>query len=137
MKILGIDFGLRRIGLAVTDTDVGIAFGRDTISYDSHEELTLKLRDFCAKENIQKIIIGMPYSMDDTGSNEMIQNVRSFGDVLYLKLDIPIEYFDERLSSRQASEILRQQGYSAKDQKGKIDTLSAQKILEGWLTTRS
>lgn len=136
MKLLGIDFGLRRIGLAVADTYTGIAFGRETIEYSHVDELIARLRIFCDLEKIDKIVIGMPYSMDDASDNHMSQEVRNFGNILTSKLQIPVEYFDERLSSRQASQILYEQGYSAKDQKGKIDTLAAQKMLEGWLASQ-
>lgn len=132
-KYLAIDFGQRRVGLAISDYDKEIAFPRDNIAYDQMDQLIQRLADFCEKEEVSKVIIGLPISMDGT-VNESFIKTQQFGEKFKKAIHpIPVEYFDERLTTKQSIQRLHQQGIKAKDQKGQRDMISAQVILESYI----
>ncbi len=130
-KYLSIDFGDRRVGLAVSDFDKQIAFPRDF--FENNKDLIKKIGQFCEEEQIIKIIIGLPVEMDGTMGEQVVKTYK-FGDRLKKALDpIAVDYFDERLTTKQSIHKLQQQGIKAKDQKGQRDMVSAQIILEAYL----
>jgi len=134
-RYLAIDFGDRRIGLAVSDFDKQIAFPRDTIQFKSEKEALAILRDFCEKEQIVKVILGLPVQMDGTVGERFIKT-HEFGGHLKDAIDpVPVEFFDERLTTRRATQMLHEQGIQAKHHKKSIDMVSAQVILDAYLSS--
>ncbi len=132
-KYLAIDFGQRRIGLAISDDEKEIAFPRDFISYKTIEPVIDQLVKFCKEEGVTKIILGLPISMDG-GINESFIKTQKFGDQLKKAIyPIPLDYFDERLTTKQSIQKLKEQGVRAKNQKGLRDMISAQIILEAYM----
>jgi putative holliday junction resolvase len=132
-RYLAIDYGDRRIGLAVSDFDKMIAFPRETIQPKSEKEGLAFLRDFCQKEGISKVILGLPVMMDGTVGERFVKT-HEFGAKLKEAIDpIPVDYFDERLTTRRAEQLLHEQGVRSKDQKGAKDMVSAQVILDAYL----
>lgn len=132
-RYLAIDYGDRRIGLAVSDFDKQIAFPRETIQPKSEKEALSQLQEFCDKEGISKVIIGLPVMMDGSVGDRFVKTHR-FGAKLQKSIGpIPVEYFDERLTTRMAEQRLQEQGISSKNQKGAKDMVSAQIILEAFL----
>ncbi|HEC20915.1 MAG TPA: Holliday junction resolvase RuvX [Candidatus Peregrinibacteria bacterium] len=136
MRVLGLDFGEKRVGYAVGDTENRIAFGRDFLVYEDSRELIRLVSEICRRENIEKIILGLPL-MQEGGEAEITEKVKVFGSKLKEDLKLPIEYQDERFSSKEAGRILQTQEIKAKDQKGKKDVLAAQLILQSWLDSQS
>jgi putative holliday junction resolvase len=132
-KYLAIDYGDRRVGLAISDYDKVIAFPRDFLVYGKMDELIERLKVFCSEEQIVKIIIGLPIEMDGKIGERFIKT-QKFGDALKKAVDqIPVEYFDERLTTRQSINKLYEQGIKTKGHKGQRDMVSAQIILEAYL----
>ncbi len=132
-KYLAIDFGDKRVGLAISDFDKQVAFPRDFLEIKSVKKLIAELREFCETEQVTKVIIGLPIEMDGSVGERFIKT-QQFGDKLKNALSpIPVEYFDERLTTKQSIKKLQQQGLSAKEQKGQRDMVSAQIILEAYL----
>ncbi len=132
-RYLAIDFGDRRIGLAVSDFDKQIAFPRETIQPKSEKEGLAFLRDFCQKEGISKVILGLPVMMDGSVGDRFVKT-HEFGAKLRVAVDpIPVEFFDERLTTLRATQLLHEQGIQAKHQKKSIDMVSAQVILDAYL----
>lgn len=136
MKILGLDYGERRIGYAVADTTVGIAFGRDVIENNSFDNVLVKLSKIIAEEDIDLIVIGLPVFLSGTVSEQTV-SVKNFTTKLQKKLNIDINYVDERLSTIEAQKRLNLQNFKAKDQKGKKDVIAAEIILQQFLDTNS
>ena len=135
-KYLGLDFGDKRVGIAVSDLDKIIAFPRGFLSYEVLSEFLQQLKTLCKQEGVTKIIIGLPIGMDGS-IGEQVTKTYGFGQKLHDALpQIPVEYFDERLTTKAAEERLREQGIKAKHQKGQKDALSAQLILETYLKTK-
>ena len=132
-KYLAIDFGDRRVGLAISDFDKQIAFPRDFLEYKKIDELIDRIKTFCTEEQVIKVIVGLPVEMDGTMGEQVIKTYK-FGDKLKKAIGpIPVDYFDERLTTKEATKKLHQQGIKEKEQKGQKDMVSAQIILEAYL----
>lgn len=134
-KILAIDFGLKRTGLALSDELQMFAFGLKTI--DS-KTLMDELKLLVAKERIVEIVIGEPKRLDASDSH-ITQNVRLLKEAVQKNFpELVISLLDERFTSKMASAVIAQSGLKKKDreQKGLIDTVSATIILQDYLQTR-
>ncbi|OHA48948.1 MAG: hypothetical protein A2806_04625 [Candidatus Terrybacteria bacterium RIFCSPHIGHO2_01_FULL_48_17] len=118
MRILAIDHGSKRIGLAVGDTGHGVATPLKSIG--AHDVFG-ELRAFVAKENIERIVIGMPLTLRGE-KGAQAQKVEAFGKKLGSLLNLPVEFFDERLTSKMV----------LKDTQDK-DAAAAAILLSDWL----
>lgn len=134
-KILAIDFGLKRTGLALSDELQMFAFGLKTI--DS-KTLMDELKLLVVKEEIMEIVIGEPKRLDASDSH-ITQNVRLLKEAVQKNFpELVVNLLDERFTSKMASAVIAQSGLKKKDreQKGLIDTVSATIILQDYLQTR-
>ncbi len=134
-KILAIDFGLKRTGLALSDELQMFAFGLKTI--DS-KTLMDELKILVEKEKIIEIVIGEPKRLD-TSDSHITQNVRLLREAVQKNFPgLLVNLLDERFTSKMASAAIAQSGLKKKDreQKGLIDTVSATIILQDYLQTR-
>ncbi len=130
-KYLAIDYGDRRVGLAISDFDKQIAFPRDFL--ENKRDLIPQIKQFCREEQVVKVVIGLPVEMDGTMGERAIKTYE-FGDKLKKAIHpISVDYFDERLTTKEATQKLHQQGFKEKEQKGQKDMVSAQIILEAYL----
>ncbi len=135
MKILAIDFGIRKMGFAYGSEELNLAvpvsqYRRTNI--DNDIEYISGLID---EYNIDKIIIGYPLNMDGTKS-EMAKNVEGFVKKIKKKIKKDIELIDERLTSFDAFEHLEEVDYSFNKKKKVIDSMSAMLILKDYLENR-
>lgn len=121
MKILGIDYGSKRVGLAISDESLTLA---RELSILSPKEFWQQIEALVEKEEISHIILGLPLNMSG-GSTETTRNVQEFADKLEEKLNLPVEYMDERLSSVMAENL--------PGGKKNVDSLAAQIILQNYL----
>ncbi len=126
MKLLAIDYGEKRVGLATSDTEVNLALPHGVLARESDETLVKELIKLINTENIAKIIIGSPMSLSGDKSDQT-RVVDSFVGLLKKQINIPVEMIDERLTSRQALHL--GQGSSVR---GK-DELAAMFILQDWM----
>ena len=134
-KILAIDFGLKRTGLALSDELQMFAFGLKTI--DS-KTLMDELKILIEKEKVTEIVIGEPKRLDASDSH-ITQNVRLLKEAIQKNFPaLLVNLLDERFTSKMASAAIAQSGLKKKDreQKGLIDTVSATIILQDYLQTR-
>ncbi|MBN2087641.1 Holliday junction resolvase RuvX [Candidatus Peregrinibacteria bacterium] len=134
-KYLGIDYGDRRVGIAVSDFNKEIAFPRDFLEFKSINSLIQQIRDICEEEQICKIVLGLPIQMDGTFGDRAIETQKFFDELKQNLPEIGVDFFDERLSTEYAKKALGMQGIKSKDQKGKRDALSAQIILQNYLNS--
>lgn len=134
-KYLGIDFGDKRVGIAVSDFNKDIAFPRDFLTYNGENDLIAQLRKICEEESVVKIILGLPIMMDGV-LGDRAKKTQLFYDKLKKAMPgMSVDFFDERLSTEFAVASLRGQGIKDKDQKGKRDAASAQIILQNYLSS--
>ena len=135
--ILAIDYGLKRVGLAISDPERVFAFPCDVIENKSYDYLISQINNLILERDVDLVLIGMPYSMNknssDVTKNEMEKNVEHFISQLQKSLKIPIKIVDERLSSFAAEERLKEAGLSAKKSKKYIDSEAARLLLEEFI----
>lgn len=134
MKLLGIDYGSRRIGVAVSDPLGMLATPFRTVDTFSDEQSVKEVCSLIEETNAEKLVIGLPLNMDNT-EGPMVKKVRDFIEKLKLKTDIPVEFSDERLSSSLVERTLIEANMSRQKRKGVRDKLAAQVILQGYIDT--
>lgn len=138
---MGIDYGLKRVGISVSDNSKKYAFQRDHLLNDN--KFFDKLLELIRKESISKIVIGYPlrFNSDKTHSTEDVESFREKLSSLLSKnsLDAELIFFDERLTSSLASYNLESSGLSKKKRqnKGLVDSISAQIILQDYIDSVS
>lgn len=121
MNVLAIDFGTKNIGLAWSDTGIGVVFPFGVIKNEDPGKAKRELLDFIKKERADVLVVGLPFAMDG-GENKNTERIRDF--ISTLDTTVKIEFIDERFSSRQAD---RSEGGASRDEK------SAMIILESYL----
>ncbi len=133
-RILSIDYGKKRTGIAVTDPLQIIANGLATVPTCS---LMTYLQDYTSKEQVERIVIGEPKKMDGTPS-ENLARVKQFVAKWKKCSTIPIEYFDERFTSVLAHQAMIDSGIGKKARRDKalVDEISATIILQDYLQHR-
>ncbi len=129
---MAIDFGKRHIGLAVSDETKTIANGLDTIHYVNRKEMMQKLRNIIKEKEVDKIVLGYPFSMSGKSSSIGLE-VLSFRQLLETEFQLPIELLDERFTTEMSKDILREMGKKPIHRKSLIDKISAVIILEDYL----
>ena len=131
-RILAIDYGDVRIGLAMSDLMHIIAKPYKTIENKDNKQIFIELENIVEKNNVGKIIVGLPISLKG-GHSEQTKKVLSFVKDLQSHIKIDINTYDERLSSFQAKKSLIQQGIKTGHNKGQIDQTAAAIFLQGYL----
>ncbi len=131
MRIMGIDYGDRRIGIAVTDPLGFTAQGVATLT-NSKKTLADDLKKLLNQYNPEKIVLGLPKNMDGS-LGFRADATYEFADFLKTLTDSEIVFWDERLTTVSAAHILNQTNTRGKDRKKVIDTVSACIILENYM----
>lgn len=135
MKILAVDLGMARTGLAVCDEDEILASPVGVISDWNRERLAEKIAAEAKARKVQKIIVGLPRNMDGT-EGESAKNARAFAQALQKAADIPVDMQDERGTTVTAHKYLNDTGTSGKKRKAVIDAVAATIILQDYLSRR-
>jgi len=132
-RYMGIDYGTKRIGLAIGDDDARIASPLGTVDarggLADHVQLVLAA---AGEYDVGAFVVGMPFNMDGS-EGEQAKVTRRFGDGLARESGRPVYYFDERLSSHTAQELLRPAELTRKKQRKTEDAVAAQVILQAFL----
>lgn len=132
LSVMAFDFGMRRIGVAVGDTSIGVAHALTTLHVESRAEQLAAITPLVAEWQPKHFVVGQPKHAD--GSPHVIaQAAKKLGNRLTENFRIPVAYVDETLSSSEASAQLREQGITGRDQQTHLDSLAAQLILQSWL----
>lgn len=126
-RIIGLDWGARRTGVAITDESCSFVFVREPIVSKNSDDLQGRLVSLIKDERVAGIVIGLPLRTDGTES-DTTKNVRDFANSLAEKTDIPICFLDETLSSAEAQESMGH--VRVRDIKQKLDSEAARVILE-------
>lgn len=133
-RLLAIDYGTKRTGIAVTDELQIIASGLTTVSTP---DLILFLKDYVSKETVDKIVVGLPKQMDNTHSESEVY-IQKFLVKLEKQIpNIPIVRVDERFTSKMAFQTMIDGGLSKKQRRNKalVDEISATLILQSYMTS--
>jgi len=130
-KLIGIDFGLAKIGLSISDPSKIISIPLKVISYKNENELFTKLKAIALENNVDTFIIGYPLNMNND-KNKMTKLVENFSDKLK-NMKFKVFFQDERLSSESAKKIMKDQNIKIGENKEQIDLIASTIILQSFL----
>ena len=134
-RVLGLDVGSRRIGLAVSDPLGITAQGLDTLERRNNRYDFQYLRDVVRKYEVKEIVVGLPLRMS---GEEGIQadRMHGFAEELRKRFGLPVHLWDERLTSAEANRLLRETDLSIEKRGKAVDRMAAVLILQGWMGNR-
>ena len=135
MRILGLDLGSKRIGVAISDSLGITAQGLGVIEKDKGEEVIEYIKGVVAKEGVSEIVVGLPLNMNGSHGPKA-QEAEAFANGLREKLRLPVNLWDERLTTMEVERIMIAGGASRNKRKKKKDKLAAQVILQSYLSAR-
>ena len=130
-RLIGLDHGSRRIGVAVADTETGIAFARPALRTRSAAAAADGVQRIAEEEGATTVVIGLPY-LTDGSEGQQAAVVRAFGERLR-GIGLEVVYEDERLSSWAAAEGISEQGRRPPRESGEVDSAAARLILQQYL----
>ncbi|MBN1269662.1 MAG: Holliday junction resolvase RuvX [Kiritimatiellae bacterium] len=131
-RILGIDLGDKRVGVALSDPTGIIAMPHSVIPHTGANQVILAVVDLCREQSVGKVVVGLPLNMDGS-SGPAAQKAQAFAAKLRERLAIPVEVWDERLSTRTAEQALIEGGTRRERRKALVDKVAAQVILQHYL----
>ena len=131
-RVLGVDYGDRRTGLAVSDENRFLAGGIGTISEGGMRATAKKVAAVAAERGATVIVVGMPKNMDGS-EGPRAEKARAFAELRRQRCDLPLVFWDERRSSIEAHAILHAGGKKEKQHRKTVDAVAASLILEGYL----
>ncbi|MEG4324825.1 Holliday junction resolvase RuvX [Microcoleus sp. AT3-A2] len=136
ISALGLDIGLKRVGIAGCDGTGLIATGITTLVRSSFDRDVAYLRALVRERRVQILVAGLPYSLSGELGAQARQ-VQKYANRIASALELPLEYVDERLTSVEAEELMKASGISpSQNNKGSIDRKAAALILQQWLDER-
>ena len=135
-RILGIDHGEARIGLAISDELGMLAHPLETIAMKTVADPIAHIAAIVARDKIGGIILGLPRNMDGT-YGPAAEKVRAFAEKLRAACGCTVKLWDERLTTVAAQRSLHEAGRNAKNSRAVIDQVAAQLILQGWLDSQA
>ncbi len=135
MIVLGIDFGSKRVGLAISDAEGEFAFPLERLERKGGARDFETLQELISERGVQQIVLGLPLHMSGKAGPEA-DRVRSFAAELTRRTGIPVDLIDERLTSAEAERALRATGGSGSKRRKKVDSVAATIILRTYLEQR-
>ena len=135
MRILGLDFGSKTVGVAVSDGLLLTAQGIETIEHKDESKLRktcARIEELIAEYEVTEIVLGLPKNMNNT-EGERVEKTKAFGEMLERRTGLPVHYWDERLTTVAAEQILMESGVRRENRKAVIDKVAAGLILQGYL----
>lgn len=138
MRIMGLDYGSRTVGVALSDELLITAQAKEIIRRKEENKLrrTLaRIEELITTYGVEKIVLGLPVNMDMTPS-ERSQLCLEFKDRIERRTDVPVIMWDERLTTVAADEIMDELGIKGRERKEYVDMIAAQVILQDYLDNR-
>ncbi len=135
-RIMGVDYGDVRTGIAISDSNRFLASGIGTIKEGGMRATAKKVASLAAEHDVGIIVIGLPKNMDGSEGSSA-DKIRAFAELLKPMTDAEIDFFDERVSTMAAHRILNMTDTRGEKRKAVVDTLSAEIILQNYLDKNS
>jgi putative Holliday junction resolvase len=135
-RVLALDVGKRRIGLALSDPLMITAQGLDTVERTTIRDDLARLAAIAASNDVELLLVGMPLHMSGNEGRQA-EYVREFATRLSDHTRIPVRYWDERMTSLEAERVLRQSGISIEKRARAVDRLAAVILLRSYLDSLS
>ena len=131
-KIMGIDYGDARTGIAISDMLCSIVGSTAVLNSHNREKLMGDILRLCQENSVGQIVVGLPKNMDGT-EGERAKLCREFAEDLAARSGLEVTMWDERRTTVEAHNILSQHNYHGKKRKNTVDAVAAALILEGYL----
>ncbi len=131
-RLLGLDLGSKTIGIAVSDPGFRVASARTTIRRTKFSKDVIELLEIAQQEDTAAFVLGLPLNMDGS-EGPRVQATRAFVRNLGQKTNIPVVYWDERLSTVAAERAMLEADLSRRKRAAKVDQVAASLILQGFL----
>jgi putative Holliday junction resolvase len=137
MRVIGLDLGTKRIGVAVSDESLTIAQPKELIERRSNAYVIERLMSLVAEYHgdVEKMIVGYPVNMNGT-KGERARDAEMFSVVLRKGTGLPVELWDERMTTAEAEDVMIEADMSRAKRRKKIDSMAAQLILQSYLDKR-
>lgn len=135
MRIMGLDFGSKTVGVAVSDPTGLIATGLEIVRREREDKLrqTLaRIETLIMEYEVKKIVLGYPKNMNDT-VGERVEKTLAFKEMLERRTGLEVELWDERLTTVEADAVMMKAGIRREDRKKYVDKIAAAFILQGYL----
>ncbi len=135
MRIMGLDFGSKTVGVALSDPTGLIATGLEIVRREREDKLrqTLaRIEAIIVEYGVEKIVLGYPKNMNDT-EGERVQKTLAFKEMLERRTALEVELWDERLTTVEADAVMMEAGIRREDRKKYVDKIAAAFILQGYL----
>lgn len=129
-RVIGIDMGMARVGIAISDPSRSLASGYGFLKFTSYKELVEHLLNIADKEGVGEYVIGLPLNMNGS-KGFMVNKTEKLADMLREQTKHPINFIDERLTTVEAARQIHSSGRKVK--KGRIDEVAATIILQAFL----
>lgn len=131
-QYLGIDYGEKRIGLAIGDEGVGIAFPLCVLDNSGRRRVVEEISRIVKEREVTMIVVGLPIRLDGT-RGIAAEKVERFADILKQHINLPVEFWDERLSTKIAERAMIEGGLRRERRRQCVDRATAQIILQSYL----
>ena len=131
-RILSLDHGTKRIGVAVSDELKMIAQPLEYIPTEPFGDFVVRLKQIITEKTVELVVVGMPRNMDGT-YGPAAEKVKEFVATVTPEISVPIKTLDERLTSAQANRVLLQGNVRRADRKQKVDAMAAAILLQSYL----
>ena len=139
MRIMGLDFGSKTVGVAVSDSLLLTAQGLEIIRRKNENQLrqTLaRIEELITQYDVEEIVLGLPKNMNAT-EGERVAFTEEFKDKLERRTGLPVYYWDERLTTVAADKVMMEAGIRREHRKEYVDKIAAALILQGYLDRRA
>ncbi len=134
-RILAVDYGTRRVGLAISDEDRSMAFPRGALLVQDPADAVRQVAAFAREHEVAEVLVGMPVNMNGT-RGPMAEAAERFAQALGVATGLKVTRWDERMSTQQAERMLIAADVSRQKRKTLVDALAAQQMLVSFLESR-
>jgi putative holliday junction resolvase len=135
-RVLGLDVGSRRIGIAVSDPLGITAQGLETLQRKNKRQDFERLGRIIREYGVKEIVVGLPLRMSGAEGTQAVK-MHEFAEELRQRFSLPVHMWDERLTSAEANRLLRETDLSIEKRGRAVDRMAAVLILQGWMESRS
>ncbi len=135
MRVMGLDFGSKTVGVAVSDPLLVTAQGVETVfrkSPDKLRQTLARIQELAAEYEVDRIVLGYPKHMNNT-EGERCEKTKEFARMLEQRTGLAVDLWDERLTTAAAGQVMMQSGVRRQERKAYVDKIAACLILQGYL----
>ena len=124
-RIAGVDMGSKRLGFALSDPDQFLASGKEVVVLESPDQAANAIEHFCREHQVERLVMGLPVNMDGS-RGPAVKKVEEVAERLRKRMDIPVVFWDERLTTKAAHGFMIEAGTRREKRRDLVDKVAAQ-----------